>query len=240
MTKEEYINISEYGYDADKGIWSKAKEKFLTGNVNKKGYVQVGLKCTDGKNRMFQYHRVIWFAFNGPIPEGYEINHLDENKQNNRLSNLSLTSHIENIRYGTGIERSAAKRRGIPKSEETKAKIGAKRRGLKHTEEAKRKMSESLKGRKLSEEAKAKISSTLTNGITSKPVVAVDKNNNVVMEFPSTSEAGRQGFSQGNVWACCNNCFHRQGNRYYKGYYWYFKEEWEKLIWERKLEVKKV
>ena len=51
-------------------------------------------------------HRLIWEAFNGQIPEGYEINHLDERPINNALSNLSLVTHKENVNYGTGIERS--------------------------------------------------------------------------------------------------------------------------------------
>ena len=31
MTKEEYIDTNEYGYDADKGIWSKHYNRFLKG-----------------------------------------------------------------------------------------------------------------------------------------------------------------------------------------------------------------
>lgn len=80
MTREEYIDTNEYGYDENKGIWSKAKEKFLEGNVHPSGYVRVWLKCIDGKQRNFQYHRAMWYLAYGPIPDGYEVNHIREDE----------------------------------------------------------------------------------------------------------------------------------------------------------------
>ena len=60
----------------------------------------------------------------------------------------------------------------------------------------------------------------------SNPVIAIDVDGNVVHEFASIREAGRNGFNFGNVSQCCNKCFHRQGNNFYKDCYWYFKEDW--------------
>lgn len=201
MTKEEYIDTNEYGYDADKGIWSKAKEKFLEGTINSNGYVQVGLRCVDGKNRTFYYHRALWFLAYGSIPEGYQINHIREfEKTDNRLCNLELVTPKENINYGTRNERCAVKLRGVPRPY--------------MIERNKR--------------------------LRSKPVVAVDKDGNVIYEFLSAKEAERQGFRQSAVSACCNNCYHRQGNNIYKNLRWYFKDEWEKLVWEKEQAVKRV
>lgn len=42
-------------------------------------------------------HRLVWEAFNGAIPEGYEIDHVDENKGNNSLGNLRLMTRLENM-----------------------------------------------------------------------------------------------------------------------------------------------
>lgn len=50
--------------------------------------------------------------------------------------------------------------------------------------------------------------------------VGAFKNNELVMTFPSTREAHRQGFCQADVGACCRNCFNRPGNNIYKGYEW--------------------
>lgn len=44
-----------------------------------------------GKRRGF-LHRHIWEDVNGPIPEGYEIHHRDENTLNNDLQNLELVT----------------------------------------------------------------------------------------------------------------------------------------------------
>lgn len=83
--------------------------KLLKPSKNEKGYLRVRL-CYNGKTKMFRIHRLVFETFIGPIPKGYEINHLDENKENNALSNLSLVTHTENMNYGTCIKRSSEKR----------------------------------------------------------------------------------------------------------------------------------
>lgn len=50
--------------------------------------------------------------------------------------------------------------------------------------------------------------------------VGAYKDCELVMVFPSTAEASRQGYNSGNVSACCNNCYLREGNNFYKGYTW--------------------
>lgn len=65
----------------------------------------------------------------------------------------------------------------------------------------------------------ARASKTKTNGKRSKQVGAF-KNGELILTFPSTMEAGRQGFNQGNVASCCRNCYSIEGNNIYKGYEW--------------------
>lgn len=50
--------------------------------------------------------------------------------------------------------------------------------------------------------------------------VGAFKDGKLVMEFQSIQEARIQGFKQGNVCACCRNCFNREGNNVYKGFEW--------------------
>lgn len=49
--------------------------------------------------------------------------------------------------------------------------------------------------------------------------VGAYKNGELVMVFPSTNEAGRQGYDQGNVAACC-----RGERKTHKGYIWKYLE----------------
>ena len=61
-----------------------------------------------GKNTNRKYvHRAVWEAFNGPIPDGLQINHIDENKLNNSLTNLSLVTPRENMNWGSLPEKCA-------------------------------------------------------------------------------------------------------------------------------------
>ena len=46
----------------------------------------------------YTIHRLVAEAHLGPRPKGYEINHIDEDKQNNVLSNLEYVTHTENMR----------------------------------------------------------------------------------------------------------------------------------------------
>ena len=49
-------------------------------------------------NKHFLVHRVVWEAFNGPIEDGYDIDHIDGNPHNNHLDNLEKVTHAENIK----------------------------------------------------------------------------------------------------------------------------------------------
>lgn len=88
---------------------ASVKEKILKPQINHRGYYQVEL-CKNSKVRFYSVHRLVWLAFNGQIPEGLQVNHINEIKTDNRLENLNLMTPKENTNWGTAIERAAKKR----------------------------------------------------------------------------------------------------------------------------------
>ena len=62
------------------------------------GYRMMNWKLPNGKRRFLRLHNVVWETHNGPVPEGLEIDHIDMDKSNNRITNLRLLSHGDNIR----------------------------------------------------------------------------------------------------------------------------------------------
>lgn len=156
--------LERYTYDS---IGRKQSFKEMLIKLHKDSnhyYLKVNL-YKNGVGKPFYIHRLVYETFVGEIPEGMQVNHIDENKENNRVDNLNLMTPSQNINWGTRNAKVSAALRGKPKSPEAVAKSVAAR---------------------------------------SKQVEAIDKiTGRVVYVFPSTNEAGRQGFDQGAVAACC-------------------------------------
>ena len=66
-----------------------------TGRQTSRGYV---VCYVDGKQK--SVHRVIWELFNGPIPNGMEIDHINGIRDDNRIENLRLATKSQN-QYNT-------------------------------------------------------------------------------------------------------------------------------------------
>lgn len=93
-------------YPNEGKVWSYKKKRFI-GSKNPKGYYMVTMYDDEGNKTHRNLYRVIWECVNGEIPEGYEVNHIDENRENNAIQNLNLLTHKDNVNWGTGnIKRS--------------------------------------------------------------------------------------------------------------------------------------
>ena len=69
--------------------------------VNYKGYCVVSLKY-GSSYRSKLVHRIVWESFNGEIPSGLQINHVNEDKADNRLDNLELVTPSQNVQHSIG------------------------------------------------------------------------------------------------------------------------------------------
>ena len=73
------------------------------------GYLRVTL-CKNGKHKTKKVHRLVAEAFIPNLESLPHVNHMDEVKDNNELSNLEWCTHKYNMNYGTLIERASRAR----------------------------------------------------------------------------------------------------------------------------------
>lgn len=55
----------------------------------------------NGERKSRLIHLLVWEAFRGTIPNGMQVNHIDENPGNNALSNLNLLTPKDNSNWGS-------------------------------------------------------------------------------------------------------------------------------------------
>ena len=198
------------------------KKCFCRQKITPKGYVCISTS-KDGKSKYQRLHRLIYMAFVGEIDTGKEIDHINTIKIDNRLDNLRIVTHKENMNNPLTIK--LLKRRtgplcpsyGRPVSKETREKIRAfllsdknPRRGTHLSKEHRRNISLALKGRKLSEETKLKIA---------KPILQYDLKGNFIREFNSAVEVERElGIKRANLCHACRGRIRTLG-----GYKWKYK-----------------
>lgn len=67
-------------------------------------YLRIQLR-KDGRSKDLAVHHIVWAAFFGGRPKGFEINHKNGSKRDNRADNLELVTHSENIKhaYANGL-----------------------------------------------------------------------------------------------------------------------------------------
>ena len=89
-------------------VTAKYKGSVRKGVLNNWGYLKVQLR-TPGHSKGKYIHIMVAEAFLGHIPKrGLVVHHKDENKRNNRVTNLEVITHSDNVR------RAQTKVRDIP------------------------------------------------------------------------------------------------------------------------------
>lgn len=68
-------------------------EGHVAGSPNDNGQWEVY-----AEGRLQQTHRIVYEIWNGPIPEGKIIDHIDGNRSNNKIGNLRVVDHVRNAR----------------------------------------------------------------------------------------------------------------------------------------------
>ena len=96
--------------DRTDSIGRLVKGHILHPSKTPNGYLRLNL-CKNGKIKMHSIHRLVADAFLGDCPKGYQVNHIDEDKLNNRATNLEYVSPKQNINWETSLAKRAEKQR---------------------------------------------------------------------------------------------------------------------------------
>ena len=165
---------------SDKGrVKNLITGKIRKPKVNEKGYLFINLsKNHQTKNHFI--HRLVWEAFKYPIPDGWDVDHLNFIRDENNLDNLRILPSAIN-----------------------RARISEEGR-----ENQRKAASESLKKQMKDPIFREKMISAVSKSSKehlSKPTIQFDLQGNFIAKYQSSIEAGRQtGINNSHISECCN------------------------------------
>lgn len=106
-------------YRDPRSILTHGPYRYITGSINSWGYVTVYIA-----GKVYKMHRLVLEAFVGARPEGFECDHKNRNKLDNRLCNLHWVTRSENglnrtmtLKWANSLARRSANGRFLPLSE---------------------------------------------------------------------------------------------------------------------------
>lgn len=93
ITMRNWKHINENYLVSDDGrVWSVRRRRLLKPGLLNSGYRQACL----GKGKKESVHRLVAAAFLGPCPMGFQVNHKNSRRDDNRVSNLEYVTPTEN------------------------------------------------------------------------------------------------------------------------------------------------
>ena len=94
----KHPEFSNYAASKDGDVINVKKNKIMSMFKNNSGYLSFGIYDKNLQKTKTNYqHRFVFEVFNGKIPSHLEIDHINENKTDNRIKNLQLLSHKQNV-----------------------------------------------------------------------------------------------------------------------------------------------
>lgn len=97
LGSEEFRQIydSDYYVSRDGLVVNNKTHYIIKPSITPLGYVVFHISIK-GKRIQKYAQRLVWETYIGKVPNGYDIDHIDNNKLNNKLDNLRCITHKEN------------------------------------------------------------------------------------------------------------------------------------------------
>ena len=97
---KKVFGYDDYSVSKDGRVYSHKSNRYLSPKIDKYGYKVVSLS-KKGKPKHFTIHRLVAITFI-PNPNNYPcVNHINENKTDNRVGNLEWCTVKQNDNHGT-------------------------------------------------------------------------------------------------------------------------------------------
>lgn len=202
----KYISQYEGLYSIDRAgaVFSHASGKLLKPYPNHRGYLMVQL-YKDGKGRRINVHRLVAQTYI-PNPDNLpEVDHIDTNRQNNKVENLRWCTRKENCNNPLSLIHSGESKRGDKHylygkklSVETRRKMSESHMGHPTSEGTRRKIGNANRGRIMSEEQKLALSLSRKgrnvgiDNANARSVKQYTKDMTFLKEWDSISDASRE------------------------------------------------
>ena len=90
--------FSDYAANKDGDIYSLKRKKIINKNKDSNGYLFF-IICNKKleKPKFYYQHRFVYEVFRGPIPHCFEVDHIFPVKTDNRIKNLQILTHKQNV-----------------------------------------------------------------------------------------------------------------------------------------------
>ena len=88
------LDVDFFEASDDGRIRNRESGNVLYGTLRDDGYFQLSANL-DGRTKTFYRHKLVWEAFNGEIPDGHIVIHIDGDRTNDRIDNLELVTRSE-------------------------------------------------------------------------------------------------------------------------------------------------
>lgn len=99
IPEQDYLNTL-FRYDNEHGSlhWLPQPGRKCNGTKARAGcFTTKNYRIVRIDGRLYKEHRVIWVMHNGPIPDNFDVDHIDHDKTNNRIENLQCISRQANL-----------------------------------------------------------------------------------------------------------------------------------------------